>query len=113
MTTIIGYSVKENLNGKSFLTLQLQGDLVMVQSAETGRYYATAKKCSINSTFDEPTAKSLVGKEIPGRIEKVGCEEFDFTIPDTGEIIQLSHRYEFVPEGEPTPLRVVTPELVD
>jgi hypothetical protein len=107
MTTVIGYSLKENKNGKKFVNLELQGDIVMVQSQESGRYYATAKKAVISSTFDEETAEQLVGKEIPGRIEKVDCLEYEFTIPSTGEVTMLSHRYEFVPEGQPIPLRVV------
>ncbi len=107
MTTVIGYSLKENKQGKKFVNLELQGDIVMVQSQENGRYYATAKKASISSTFDEETAIELVGKEIPGRIEKVDCLEYEYTIASTGETIMLSHRYEFVPEGQPTPLRVV------
>ena len=107
MTTVIGYSLKENKEGKKFVNLELQGDIVMVQSQESGRFYATAKKAFISSTFNEKTAIELVGKEIPGRIEKVDCMAYEYTVPTTGEVIVLSHRYEFVPEGQPIPLRVV------
>ena len=107
MVTIIGFSQRLNKEGNSFIALQLQGDITMVQSSETGRWYATAKRCSMTSTFDEPTAQSLIGKQIPGRIERVASEEYEYTVPETGEVITLSHRYEFIPEGEPTPLRVV------
>lgn len=110
MVRITGFSVQENKEGKTFIALELQGDLVLVESQETGKFYATAKKCSITSTFTEEEAEMLIGKEIPGRIEKVDCAEYDYTIKDTGEIIQLSHRYEFIPEGQPTPLRVVSKE---
>src|SRR5687768_17069022 len=107
MVKIIDYSVRENKEAKPFVALKLQSDITMVQSQETGRWYATAKTCSITSTFDEATAKALIGKELTGRIEKVACEEYEYTVPETGEVITLSHRFEYVPEGEPVPLRVV------
>jgi hypothetical protein len=111
MVKVVGYSQRENKEGNAFISLELEGDLVMVQSAETGSFYATAKKCSISSTFDEEKAMSLIGREIPGRVEKVDCEEYEYTIHETGEVLLLSHRYEFVPEGQPTPLRVVTSKV--
>jgi hypothetical protein len=48
----------------------------------------------------------LVGKEIPGTIQKVSCEPFEYTIKDTGEVISMEHRWEYFPEG-------VTPEEVE
>lgn len=107
MVTIIGYALRENKEGKSFVSLQLQGDVIMVQSQETGRYYATAKTCSIPSTFNETTADALIGKPLPGRIEKVDSEPYEFTIEETGEVITLQHRWEYLPEDAPAPLRVV------
>ena len=70
MVKVINYHLRQNTDGKPFVTLELQGDLVMVQSLETGRFYATAKKCSITSTFDEPMAKSLLGRENRGQNRK-------------------------------------------
>ena len=113
MVRITGFEKKQKKNGESFILLQLEGDLVMVQSDTTGRYYATTKKATMSSTLEESSARAMVGKEILGRIEKVNCQEYDFVIPETGELIKLSHRYEYVPHNEPTPLRVVTAELVD
>lgn len=110
MVKITGYAVRINKENEEFIALLLQGDLVLVQSQETGRFYATAKSCSITSTFTEEQAKELVGREIPGRIEKVATEPYEYTIEETGEVITLSHRYEYLPEGEPTPLRVVHKE---
>jgi hypothetical protein len=107
MVKISAYEQRKNSSGESFIALILQGDLVMVQSSETGRFYATAKKTSITSTFSEEEAKALIGREIPGRIAKVACEAFEYTIEETGEVITLSHRWEYLPDGEPTPLRVV------
>jgi hypothetical protein len=60
MVKIIGFQTKQNKEGEDFITLQLQGDITMVQSKETGRFYATAKECSITSTFTEEQAAALV-----------------------------------------------------
>jgi hypothetical protein len=53
----------------------------------------------------------LIGREISGRIEKVPCEEYEYTVEETGEVITLSHRWEFLPENAPTPMRVVVNNL--
>jgi hypothetical protein len=98
MVKVVDYNVRETKTGEEFIALILQGDLTMVQSKETGRFYATCKQCSITSTFDETTAKAMIGREIPGRIGKVGCEAYDFTVPEMSEVILLSHRWEYRPE---------------
>ena len=108
---IVGYQLKQNKKGEDFVVLELQGDLVMIQSSETGRFYASAKKCSMTSTFSEEAAKTLIGREIPGRIEKVECEEYSLIDQESGEVTTLSYRYEFIPEGVPTPLRVVSANI--
>ena len=61
----------------------------MVQSKETGKFYATVKTCSISSTFDETTAALMVGKQMPGSIVKEECEPYEYTIPETGEYTLL------------------------
>lgn len=98
MVRVINYLLRVSKENKEFIVLELQGDLVMVQSQQTGKFYATAQKCTITSTFDENTAKLMIGKEIPGRIERVQTDPYEYTIQDTGEVIQLSHRYQYLPE---------------
>lgn len=110
MVKIIGYTVRTNKEGENFVTLQLQGDIVMVQSGETGRFYATTKSATMPSTFTEDQADSLLGKEIQGRIEKVACQPYEYTVESTGEVITLNHRWQYVAESVPTPLRVVHKE---
>lgn len=100
MVTVINYHVRQSKDGKDFVTLTLQGDIEMVQSMETGRFYATARKCSITSTFDEPTAKTLIGAKMPGIIKRVEADPYDYAIPETGEVIKLAHRYEYAPEKD-------------
>ena len=103
MITIIGYALRKSKEGKQFVALQLQGDMELVQSQETGRFYATAKKCFITSTFDEPTAQALIGHKMPGTIERVQCAAYDYTVPETGEVIKLTHSYHYVPENKQSP----------
>jgi hypothetical protein len=98
MVTIINYALRESKEGKNFVSLQLQGDIELVQSLETGRFYATARRCSISSTFDEVTAKNLIGTKLPGNIKRSQCESYDYTVPETGEVITLAHTYEYVPD---------------
>jgi hypothetical protein len=72
----------------------------MVKYKETGNYYATAKKTSVPSTFTEETCKSLIGQKIPGSIQRVPCEPYEFAVPDSGEILELDHRWVYMKEGE-------------
>lgn len=97
MVTVSNYSVRKNAESNSFVTLALQGDLEMVQSLETGKFYATVRTCNISSTLDESTAALMVGKQMPGSIVKVQCEPYEYTIPETGEVVNLSHRYTYSP----------------
>jgi hypothetical protein len=98
MVTVKNYALRESKDGKQFITLELQGDLEMVQSMGTGRFYATARKCSVTSTFDEATAKILIGRQIPGSIRRVETETYEYTIPETGEVILLAHSYQYFPD---------------
>jgi hypothetical protein len=84
--------------GEEFYMLQVQGSVEMIQSKETGRFYATAPKCRVSCTFDEQTAKGLIGEQMPGKIVKAICDPYEYVTED-GEILQLSHRWEYTPEG--------------
>lgn len=99
MVTIKNYHVRQKADGtESFISLEIIGDIELVQSTNTGRFYATLRKCFISSTFDEPTAKMMLGKSLPGSIQRTQCEPYEFTIPETGEIITISYRWEYSPE---------------
>lgn len=103
MVRIIGYRERENEEGIPFFLLELQGGLEMVLSQTTNKYYATAKKAYIPSTFDEATCRALIGTEMSGRIFKEECEPYNYTIRETGEEITLSHRWVYLPEDAPEP----------
>jgi hypothetical protein len=101
MVKIIGYRLAKNKDEKEFVALELQGDVEMVQSLETGHFYATARKASVTSTFSEDTAKGLIGTKMPGVIKRVQSDPYDYTVVETGEVIKLAHKYEFQPEQAP------------
>lgn len=99
MVRIVNYQKRQTEEGKEFFTLELQGGIEMIKSQQTGKFYVTARKVSISSTFDEHTCIALIGTELPGTVQKVECEPYEYTVKDTGEIITLSHRYEYVEEN--------------
>lgn len=96
MVRIIGFKKRETEEGKDFFVLELQGGITMVKSKETNKFYVTANKATISSTFDEQTCKALIGTELEGRVEKVASEPYEYTVKETGEVIMLSHRFEYV-----------------
>jgi len=101
MVRITGYSLRQNAEGKDFYALILQGGLEIIQSAN-GSSYMTAKKCSLPSTFDEATCAAMIGSELPGTVKKIeGVDPYEYTVPSTGEVLFLTHRYEYVPDEEP------------
>ena len=99
MVTVIDYAVRQRQEGGEFVALILQGGLSLVKSQNTGNFYATVKKCSIPSTFDAETAQAMVGERVPGSVVKKSCEPYEYTVPDTGEILELTHRWVYLPEG--------------
>lgn len=115
MVTIIDYKASVNKEtGEEFYSLIVQGGIESVKSAETGRSYLTARKAYVTSTFNEITCKSLIGSQISGEVVKVDCEPYQYEIPDTGEMISLSHQYRFMDEEEATVSQnVVKSEMVN
>ena len=99
MVTVTDYKLRESLEGKTFFALILQGGVELVRSANGGSYL-TAKKASLPTTFDEVTCQTLVGTQLPGSIRKVETEPYEYTIQETGEVIMLTHRYEYQEQEE-------------
>ena len=97
MVTIIGYTKRQNAEGKEFFTLNLMGGIELIKSSKTGNFYATAFKSSITSTFNEDVCKSLIGSKLPGTVQKIECDSYEYAIPSTGEIVMLTHKYLFNP----------------
>ena len=99
MVTITGYAIRQRQDGSSFVSLELTGSVELIQSQNTGRYYATVRKVSIPSTFNEHVAASIVGQKLEGEIIRVQCDPYEFTSKSTGEVMTLSHSWAYRPQG--------------
>lgn len=87
----------------------------MIQSQKTGKFYATVRKCNISTTFDESIAKGLIGSVLPGTIERISTDPYDYTIKSTGEVVTMSHSYGYQPavSGNTAVVRQDRPIVVD
>jgi hypothetical protein len=112
MVKIIDFVKRQNKDGEEFNALIIQGGLEMVKSNQTGRYYATAKKASVTSTLDDLTCKELIGEKIPGSVQKVECEPYEFTLKETGEVVTLNHRWMYLKEGETMEEKIIADSKV-
>lgn len=104
MVKIIAVKKSANKEGKEFFSLKIQGGVEAIQSSETGRMYLTVRNCYVSTTFDEATAEALIGGELPGTVRREESEPYEYTIKATGEVITLSHRYEYSPKEEQDPI---------
>lgn len=100
MVTIVDYKTYQKEDGTTFHTLVVQGGLEAVKSTQTNRTYLTVRTARVSCTFNEETCKSLIGNQIPGQIKKVSVEPYQYAVPDTGEIITLTHSYDFVSDED-------------
>ncbi|EIJ38103.1 hypothetical protein [Galbibacter orientalis] len=98
MVKVIDFKTRTNDEGEEFNVLIVQGGAEPIRSQQTGKLYITAKTASVPSTFDADTCKSLIGTSFEGSVKRVECEPFDYVMQETGEVIELSHRYELVNE---------------
>ena len=100
MVTITNIAIRKTKDGKTFTSLELTGGLEMVQSQETGKFYATVRKCSVPTTFDEQIAKGLIGSSLEGNIVRSEALPYDYTNPDTGEVMTLNYSWTYVPNDQ-------------
>ena len=100
MVKIKDFESRKNKDGEHFYALILTGEMSFVKSLTTGNYYVTKTRASIPTTLDEFECEALVGKEIPGKIERVSCEAYKYTDKETGEVIEISHRFVYLKEGD-------------
>jgi hypothetical protein len=99
MVTVTGFMERQRKDGSSFIVLEISGSLELIQSSTSGNFYATVRKCSIPSTFDENVAKGLIGSQIPGDIVRVNVPAYEYINKRTGEVMSLQHAYSYQPEG--------------
>lgn len=95
MVTVTEFNQRKSDDGREFFTLTIQGGVEIVKSVN-GNSYITARTTSIPTTFNEMTCSSLIGKELPGQVVKVECESYEYLNKETGEMITLSHTYEYL-----------------
>ncbi|WP_159950903.1 hypothetical protein [Polaribacter septentrionalilitoris] len=100
MVKIVDFTTYQKEDGTEFCTLKVQAGVEAIKSKQTGRMYLTAKTARVPCTFSEEVCESLIGSELPGIIKKVTVEPYDYAVPDTGEIITLSERNEYISEEE-------------
>ena len=112
MVKIVDFVKRQNKEGKEFNALILQSGIELVKSKGTGAWYATSKKTSISSTFDDATCQNLIGQEIPGSVQRVESEPYLFTNKETGEVLTLNHRWVYQKEGETVEEKVIADSKV-
>jgi len=100
MVTIVDFKTYQREDGTEFHALVVQGGLEAVKSKETNRNYFTARTANVPCTFTEATCQKLIGNELPGSIQRVEVASYQYTIPETGELVTLFHRNEYVGEDE-------------
>lgn len=98
MVRITNSKTRTKEDGTEFYLLEVQGGIEMVKSKTTNQYYATAKKATVSTTFDEDTCRGLIGTDFPGKIAKIQTEPYSYTIKETGEVVTLEHRYMYLPD---------------
>jgi hypothetical protein len=99
MVTVTNFVPRTRKDGTTFIALEISGGLEIIQSSNSGKFYASVKKTTIPSTFDENIAKTLIGSQIPGNVVRIQVEQYDYVNKRTGEIMKLQHSYSYQPEG--------------
>ena len=86
------------LKKEEFTVLVLQGDVEVAVSKTTGKPYLTARKTSIPCTFSDQFAQTLVGKSLPGTIERKQVDPYEYLIPGQKKKVTLNHTFQYSPE---------------
>ena len=106
MVTICNFKTRQRKDGKIFIVLILSGGVELVQSQTTGQFRAVVRTCQIPANFDEQVAKSVLGTQLPGQIVRTQSEAYTLTDEKSGEVITMSHRWSYSPEGATRPISV-------
>lgn len=114
MVRITDYKNVKKEGGKEFNMLIVQGGIEALVSKKTGRIYFTIRKANVITTFDEETCKLLIGTELQGTVEKTVCEPYEYTIPETGEVMTLKHNWQYIdPDVINAEIQIIDSELVN
>jgi hypothetical protein len=97
MVTIVKFEKKTNpKTNESYSVLVVQSDPEVLVS-KTGRAYITTRKATVASSLDDIQANALIGKTLPGTIEKVACTPFEVKLPN-GKKAKISTSFQYSPE---------------
>jgi hypothetical protein len=97
MVQIIGFEKKKNEKTKeSYSVLILSGEPEVMISKSSGRPYVSARKTTIPCALEENQAQALIGKELPGSIERVSCTPFEVKLAN-GKKVKISTAFQFLP----------------
>jgi hypothetical protein len=97
MVQIIGFEKKKNEKTKaSYSILILAGDPEVMISKTSGRPYISARKTTIPCALEENQAQALIGKELPGSIERVSVTPFQLTLA-SGKKVKISSAFQYMP----------------
>ncbi len=97
MVQVSGVEQRKNAKEEEFTVLVLTGDIEIITSKTTGKPYATVRKVSIPCTFDAETAKSMIGRQMPGAIIRRESDPYQYASKQTGEVYTLHHTYAYNP----------------
>ncbi|WP_353779681.1 hypothetical protein [Winogradskyella sp. 3972H.M.0a.05] len=95
MVTVKNFKTITKSNGEKFNALIVEGGVQPVLSQKTNRIYFTSRRAIVPCTLDGEACKTVIGMEFQGEVAKVACDPYAYTIEETGETIQLSHRWEY------------------
>lgn len=97
MVTISDVEQRKNAKDELFPVLIITGDVEIVTSKTTGKPYATVRKMSIPCTFPEEMAQKMIGKQLPGEIQRKESDPYEYISRSTGEVLTLTHTYTYNP----------------
>jgi hypothetical protein len=98
MVTISGVETRKNSKDEVFPVLIITGDIEIRTSKTTGKAYATMSKMSIPCTFEEQMAQKMIGKQLKGDIRRVESDPYEYASKQTGEVLTLTHTYQYCPD---------------
>lgn len=98
MIQITNVKIVPTNDGKELISFVIEGGIELVQSATTSKFYAKGKKALLNTSLSKSAAEAMIGSSIPGSIQRVPSEPYEYVIKETGEKIMLHHSYTYSPE---------------
>ena len=97
MGQIIAFEKKENARTKqNYSVLVLQSEPEVMISKSSGRPYISVRRTSIPCALEENQAQALIGKELPGSIERVSCTPFEVKLAN-GKKVKIATAFQFLP----------------